>query len=385
MLRVAILVSLFAGCVTPANRFECSTSSECSGGTCEPDGLCSFADAACPSGRRYGESSGPKAGQCVEGVAACGNGVVEGDEECDDGNSATTDLCIDCKTARCGDGQIAAGVEECDDGNTDDGDACNANCLMCGTGSVTDPATGHCYRLVETAQDWNDAADDCIASGGYLASINSATENAFVTALLVDAQYWIGLEDSFGGTMRWQDDDRLGSFTAWAMNEPSDGMNDDCVGLLAAGTWDRQPCNGDRPYVCEREPPFVEPTTKHIYRRFTGRNEVSYAEAIAACAALVPTAHLVTITDQAEQNFVDSITGANRIWIGLDDRTTEGTFVWITGETSTFFAWNVAEMEPDAANAMAEDGVALQEDGTWQTREITGMFADDPYICEIDP
>ncbi|HEY0134772.1 MAG TPA: hypothetical protein VGB85_11845, partial [Nannocystis sp.] len=34
-------------------------------GTCEPAGLCSFPDAMCPSGKKYGELAGDQSGQCV--------------------------------------------------------------------------------------------------------------------------------------------------------------------------------------------------------------------------------------------------------------------------------------------------------------------------------
>ena len=77
----------------------------------------------------------------------CGNNIVEGSEQCDDGNNDSGDLCSPfcrkepvcpaaggaCATA-CGDGlllavDIAAG-QECDDGNTVAGDGCSATCKV---------------------------------------------------------------------------------------------------------------------------------------------------------------------------------------------------------------------------------------------------------------
>ncbi|WP_293252735.1 DUF4215 domain-containing protein [Nannocystis sp.] len=72
----------------------------------------------------------------------CGDKVVGGDEECDDGNLVDGDGCeADCTLtpAVCGNGNIEQG-EVCDDGNTDDGDLCSADCLtetvpaVCGNG-----------------------------------------------------------------------------------------------------------------------------------------------------------------------------------------------------------------------------------------------------------
>jgi len=40
--------------------------------------------------------------------------MVEGDEQCDDGNDIVTDECAECRFAECGDGFVEAKVEECD-------------------------------------------------------------------------------------------------------------------------------------------------------------------------------------------------------------------------------------------------------------------------------
>lgn len=61
--------------------------------------------------------------------AACGNGVLEIGEQCDDGNTDNTDACLNtCVNASCGDGFVQSGVEECDDGNLIDGDGCSSTC-----------------------------------------------------------------------------------------------------------------------------------------------------------------------------------------------------------------------------------------------------------------
>jgi cysteine-rich repeat protein len=76
---------------------------------------------------------------CVKGcqVASCGDGFVEdGVENCDDGNNTDTDACVMCKAARCGDGLVQDGVEACDDANPVDTDACLTTCkaATCGDG-----------------------------------------------------------------------------------------------------------------------------------------------------------------------------------------------------------------------------------------------------------
>jgi|GEM_PF-254990 len=61
----------------------------------------------------------------------CGNGLVEGQEECDDGNrvddDACSNRCIRSQAAVCGNGVVEVG-EACDDGNTANGDGCQNDC-----------------------------------------------------------------------------------------------------------------------------------------------------------------------------------------------------------------------------------------------------------------
>jgi len=77
---------------------------------------------------------------------ACGNGVVETGEACDDGNTSGGDGCAgDCSRIDwiCGDGVEECG-ETCDDGNIVGGDGCSASCQLetaCGDGAV-DTADG---------------------------------------------------------------------------------------------------------------------------------------------------------------------------------------------------------------------------------------------------
>gem|GEM_PF-2035827 len=67
----------------------------------------------------------------------CGDGVIEGDEACDDGDdNGSYDHCAaDCSGAGpyCGDGNTDAGVEQCDDGDAINGNGCNTDCVDSGS------------------------------------------------------------------------------------------------------------------------------------------------------------------------------------------------------------------------------------------------------------
>jgi cysteine-rich repeat protein len=109
-----------------------------------------------------GSSSGSDSGDTgTTGMteAVCGDGKVEGDEACDDGNSVNNDGCTnECDIPGCGDGVLQPG-ETCDDGNRADDDACTNGCkvAICGDGKVqTD---------VEECDDANtDQNDDCLGN-----------------------------------------------------------------------------------------------------------------------------------------------------------------------------------------------------------------------------
>ena len=88
----------------------------------------------------------------------CGNGIVTAGEACDDGNLVNTDDCVDlCVPAACGDGYLWAGHEVCDDGNTSNTDACIEGCVpaVCGDGYVWE---GH--EDCDDANPYND--DGCL-------------------------------------------------------------------------------------------------------------------------------------------------------------------------------------------------------------------------------
>jgi cysteine-rich repeat protein len=63
-------------------------------------------------------------------INCCGDGIANGDEQCDDANSENTDRCTNtCNSARCGDAFVQP-EEECDDGNNINDDLCRNNCQI---------------------------------------------------------------------------------------------------------------------------------------------------------------------------------------------------------------------------------------------------------------
>jgi virginiamycin B lyase len=91
----------------------------------------------------------PVPGRCSDTclpVAACGNGLLDPGEACDDGNTDDCDGCSgECTLEGCGDGHVCPG-ETCDDGNDISCDGCSPACEIevgarCGDG-IVNPACG---------------------------------------------------------------------------------------------------------------------------------------------------------------------------------------------------------------------------------------------------
>ncbi len=82
-------------------------------------------------------------------TGTCGNGTVEGGEQCDDGNDINTDACVNCQNSRCGDGFTRAGIESCDAGTANGtpctapyGETCNYCSRECTLRTASGPTCG---------------------------------------------------------------------------------------------------------------------------------------------------------------------------------------------------------------------------------------------------
>ena len=106
----------------------------CSGLSCTEQG----SGAEQPGAAEVGRAAGLTAAIDEPADAVCGDGVVDGGEQCDDGNGVPFDGCsASCTieprcaagscTAVCGDG-VKSPSEACDDGNLLSGDGCSAQC-----------------------------------------------------------------------------------------------------------------------------------------------------------------------------------------------------------------------------------------------------------------
>ncbi|MEX1365047.1 MAG: hypothetical protein AB1Z98_18100 [Nannocystaceae bacterium] len=148
----ALTVGGLVGACVDLEPYRCSTDEQCTSvvvpGRCEATGFCSYPDEQCDSGRRYGDLARPDlARECVPDDDSGSSGVVPTGSSGPGSTSEATEGSSEESTASdtgipvCGNG-VVEGDEECDELDGVDGDGCNTDCIASGsarwTGLVSD-------------------------------------------------------------------------------------------------------------------------------------------------------------------------------------------------------------------------------------------------------
>lgn len=117
--------------------------------------------------------------------------------------------------------------------------------------------------------------------------------------------------------------------------------------------------------------PIKNAANEHRYSLITA-SSWSHAQSIARSRG----GDLATINDAAENDWVTAnfTTGGKKFFIGLNDATTPGTFVWSDGSTSAYRNWD--NNQPGTNS----DYVQLRSDKSWATAAVA---ADSLYLVEI--
>jgi hypothetical protein len=219
-------------------------------------------------------------------------------------------------------------------------------------GPVRNPANGNVYfRLSST--NWTDAENYAVTNlGAHLVTVNDAAET-FANAP-GSGRVWLGLNDvNIEGIYQWSSL-QPPTFFSWSAGEPSNGGpggNEDYVHMYSGnGNWN------DAPNVAN--PPGVGPiygvvevpcNLSVVSSAINFQNGSTYqllSSASWSCSELyassVLNAHLTTINDAAENEFVRATfaAGVGRVWLGLNDFTTDATYVWADGSTSAYSNWS---------------------------------------------
>ena len=123
---------------------------------------------------------------------------------------------------------------------------------------------------------------------------------------------------------------------------------------------------------------FSDSTTARCYKYVPSAG--SWITAKAACQA-DGGAWLATIPNEAVQGFIDSLladSGAVSTWIGLNDQSVEGSFVWDHGETVSYTNWSPSN--PDNTDGIEACVAILSESNQWNDAWCSGQYSG--YLCE---
>ncbi len=108
-------------------------------------------------------------------------------------------------------------------------------------------------------------------------------------------------------------------------------------------------------------------------------NILSFNDAEAAAVGFG--GQLATIRSSSQNAEVVTVAGGNTAWIGFNDRTTEGTFVWTSGDATPYTNWRSGEPNDAGGN---EDATEMLPTGFWNDGEVTTLRTSVYEILDTD-
>eukprot|EP00058_Branchiostoma_floridae_P019221 XP_002604710.1 hypothetical protein BRAFLDRAFT_80319 [Branchiostoma floridae] len=173
---------------------------------------------------------------------------------------------------------------------------------------------------------------------------------------------------------------------SWNVGEPNNVGDEDCVEVLQGGGWNDHSCSVSRPYICERSVgtcPAGWLTNERSCYQFNTNHQTQWLEAKLNCEAVG--AQLITISSQAEQDFINTMSpslqagGTNYLWTGLSDYVDDGVFHWPDDDV-TYTNWLPSNPSDRPDYVDCTTIYTGDNEGHWETREC---FEQHAYICEL--
>ncbi|XP_042353414.1 macrophage mannose receptor 1-like [Plectropomus leopardus] len=245
--------------------------------------------------------------------------------------------------------------------------------------------SGIYYQLnTQSALTWVQAEASCKQQVASLLSITDPHEQAYITALLVGTagnKLWTGLNRNQEHGWHWSNG-RPYRYLNWDSGHPLSDPGHTC-GIIDSDvqySWQSSTCNKKLGYICYSEGEVIAPTqaagagfcsrpwipySGHCFH--LNRTKTTWSDAQKACRK--DGGDLVSIRNIEDQSFVISQLGyasTDELWIGLNDRKTEGLFDWSDHSTVSFTSW---EFGKPAVFTEKEDCVLIKgENGNWADR-----------------
>lgn len=249
---------------------------------------------------------------------------------------------------------------------------------------------GHIYALYENKTYYDQAIALCQQMGGHLATITSEEENTAIKSLLKNtgeySEYWLGASDVVNEDMWVWCTAEPFNYDKWRAEEPNNANGGEhYVTIYRDGTWNdsRSIKEINFGFILEIEPltpTVIKEYNNHVYYRFD--NSMNWKEAKAYCELLG--GHLVTISDQKENDFVANLVSngsMNLYWLGLYDSNGKKDYKWVDGIDNTYRLWE--KEQPNCDQGIQFYAAMVRGMGDWNdlanyTEGKTG------FVCEIE-
>lgn len=245
---------------------------------------------------------------------------------------------------------------------------------------------GHAYIVVNEALPWSQAAAAAetytfAGQTGYLATITSDQENAYVYDALNQQTGWIGANDiASEGTWRWETGPEAGTqfwsgdfegssvdgeYNNWANGEPNNGSGtEDCGQFWNNGNWNDLTCTTPRPYVVEFGGSGPLEPIQTTFKITTTRQLIS----VGSCEEL---SNIATSANQSDITLTQDIDcNGSTIAPLFDDDPFEGTF---DGAGHTISNFVIDEPEGNNTGLIAGTHGATIRDLTIRGADVTGQ------------
>ncbi|XP_041658949.1 macrophage mannose receptor 1-like [Cheilinus undulatus] len=258
---------------------------------------------------------------------------------------------------------------------------------------IRHPTTGAYYQFnTFAALTWHQAETSCKQEGVSLLSITDPHEQAYVTVQIGAGgnKLWTGLVLAPDG-WKWSNGKPY-RYMKWDSGHPlpDSGFNCAYIDPALRYSWQSSPCSKKLGYICYSEESEALPTeavgTGFCPRPWTpynghcfylNRTRKTWPDAQRDCRNRG--GDLVSIQNVEDQSFVISqlgIASSDELWIGLNDRKTEGLFEWADHSTVRFIRWEVGK--PAVSTDIKDCVVIRGETGSWADRACEEKHG---FIC----
>eukprot|EP00523_Entomoneis_sp_CCMP467_P020209 CAMPEP_0168860918 /NCGR_PEP_ID=MMETSP0727-20121128/17640_1 /TAXON_ID=265536 /ORGANISM="Amphiprora sp., Strain CCMP467" /LENGTH=944 /DNA_ID=CAMNT_0008915887 /DNA_START=148 /DNA_END=2978 /DNA_ORIENTATION=+ len=258
---------------------------------------------------------------------------------------------------------------------------------------VTSPSEPAFVCRTTSANNWEFHRSNAVSKKGHLLTIPDQIMNDYLGDEFANGKYWIGFNDLVTeGQWKWTDGS-TSSYINWTGGQPSNSgsSGEDCaefLGQSANGRWNDLTCSTNRwafyqfpmseyQNVCDKFD-GCQPGPGNSFSETCGASAPSESTFVCRTTssknwedhrsnAVSKNGHLLTISDQAMNDYLDDNFADGKYWIGYNDLVTEGQWKWTDGSTSSYVNWKSGQPNNSGGNPGEDcaEFLGQNENGWW--------------------